>query len=616
MNAKRRIDLIFLLAYLFVDLVPLWGSVDIIGPQWLYIGLLNLGVLNYLRDNDGATVLQKGIHSPVSLFYIIYCFFGAISILFAFNIIEGLVTYARTVITITAFFNCLLLLRRSMDIFPLLAQVISWLLLGECLLALIVFYTDLPAVGLDQAIVNMQSGMGNKNVFAASIIIKFPFLLFTLYSKKNASRFLFAGITFFVLYTLFLVNSRASYIGLLVQLSLLLLFEITKVIRQKKLVSLLYKIFFFFTPLIAALILSGLTIEKNRGDEKIFYGTVVERLQSIDISTEYGTGSRKHIFQSTLDIIRRHPLTGVGYGNWKLASIPYETYYNKDAVVNYHSHNDFLETTAETGLLGGLSYLLIFGAVAFIFTRQLLKKNRSVSLPFLFSCIAIGGYFADAFLNFPFERTTMQVYFAFWLAVLVSDSEYVFPVRIFLAGRYKFFIVVLMLLTVAATWFSYQSFRSMRIQSDTRAYLITRAGDTVQPGFIPDFPSIPNLTQTALPVEAVKAEYLLFYNKYEEALRLLNKAERANPYTGYTEYLKAILYQKTSRLDSAFHFAKKAFELKPLNIAHYQLLIEICAERKDLTGLTNTYRRFKQFRADERGWKMYSEAVEKVTGPL
>src|SRR5688500_9377788 len=104
MNAKRRIDFIFLLAYLFVDLVPLWGSVDIIGPQWLYVGLLNLGVLNYLWDDNG-TVLQKGFRSPVSFFYILYCLFGAVSIFFAFNVVESLVTYARTIITITAFFN-------------------------------------------------------------------------------------------------------------------------------------------------------------------------------------------------------------------------------------------------------------------------------------------------------------------------------------------------------------------------------------------------------------------------------------------------------------------------------------------------------------------------------
>lgn len=600
MNAKRRIDFIFLLAYLFVDLVQLWGSVDIIGPQWLYIGLLNLGVLNYLWDDNGID-LQKGFCSPVSFFYILYCLFGAISIFFAFNVVESLVTYARTIITITAFFNCLLLFRRSMDIFPLLSQVIALLLLGQCMLAVIGFFADLPQARLDQAIVNMKSGMGNKNVFAASIVIKLPFLLFNLYNQKRGWRFLNAGITFFVLYTLFLVNARASFIGLLILLSMLFIYESTKVIREKKLCSILYKTGFFLVPLLAAFLLSALTIEQNRGDEKIFYGTVIERLQSIDMSTEYGTGSRKHIFESSLDMIRRHPLTGIGYGNWKLASIPYETFYNKDAVVNYHSHNDFLETTAETGLPGGLSYLLIFGAVAFIFTRQLVKKDHALPLPFLFSCMAIGGYFADAFFNFPFERTTMQVYFAFWLAVWVSNNEYVLSARLFPVRRYKLFIGVLVLLTAVAAWFSYQSFLSMRIQSDTRAYLITGANGGALPGSIPDFPSIPNLTQTALPVEAVKAEYLLFYERYEEALQLLNKGEHANPYLGYTEYLKAILYRKTSGMDSAYHYAKKAFELKPLNIAHYRLLTEICADRKDSFELLRTYWRFKQFRTDEKG---------------
>jgi O-antigen ligase len=595
MNARRRIDFIFLIAYLLVDLMPLWGSVDIIGPQWLYIGLLNLGVLNYLWDDlkqEKAAALTHALRSPVSFFYLVYCLLSAISIFFALNKIEGLVTYARTVITLIAFFNFVLLLKRSMDIFPLLSRMVAFLLLGQCLVSLIGFFADLPHIGLGYAIVNMQSGMGNKNVFAASIIIKLPFLLFNIYHSKKLWMIVHALILFVALYTLFLVNARSSFIGLLVELSMLLYLR-----------PVLYRIALIALPLIAAIILSGLTIKQTSQGEQVMYGNVVDRLQSIDISTEQGTGNRKHIFESTLDIIRKNPLTGVGYGNWKLASIPYETFYNKDAVVNYHSHNDILETTAETGIPGGLCYLSVFISVFVLFFLRI-KRSKSV---FLFACLALGGYFTDACLNFPLERTTMQVYFAFWLAILVSESDYVFP---FFAGSrftiYKLFIGGSLLLTACAVFFAYQSFISMRIQADTSAYL--PAGNRQYE--VPDFPGIPDLTQTALPVEAVKAEYLIQQNKFTEAIQLLYKSTKANPYLGYIEYLKGSLYFKTQHADSALLYAKKAFDLKPLNAAHYQLLMQVYAAKKDSFQLLATYERYKKFRDDPGAEKIYRNALK------
>ena len=78
--------------------------------------------------------------------------------------------------------------------------------------------------------------------------------------------------------------------------------------------------------------------------------------------------------------------------------------------MNFHdAHNDFLEITAELGILGGLLYILIFGRLIYVFLLRIKLDNSENSL-FYFLCLAsLGTYIIDALLNFPMERYIMQI---------------------------------------------------------------------------------------------------------------------------------------------------------------------------------------------------------------
>ena len=48
------------------------------------------------------------------------------------------------------------------------------------------------------------------------------------------------------------------------------------------------------------------------------YGTITKRVGDINIATEQN--SRIKLWKAAIDYASKHPFTGAGYGNWKLAS--------------------------------------------------------------------------------------------------------------------------------------------------------------------------------------------------------------------------------------------------------------------------------------------------------
>jgi predicted Zn-dependent protease len=81
-------------------------------------------------------------------------------------------------------------------------------------------------------------------------------------------------------------------------------------------------------------------------------------------------------------------------------------------------------------------------------------------------------------------------------------------------------------------------------------------------------PELPNITVTTIPMKSIKARYYFNAKKYDKALALLTKGISANPYLFYSENLKAQIYLKQGKIDSAFVNAKKAFYGLPKNALH------------------------------------------------
>jgi len=76
---------------------------------------------------------------------------------------------------------------------------------------------------------------------------------------------------------------------------------------------------------------------------------------------------RIYIYKTTVEMIRDHPLTGVGRGNYRRLIDGYRTGYNIHWTAKSHAHNSYLQLAAESGLFAGLlfaallAYLIALG---------------------------------------------------------------------------------------------------------------------------------------------------------------------------------------------------------------------------------------------------------------
>ena len=90
---------------------------------------------------------------------------------------------------------------------------------------------------------------------------------------------------------------------------------------------------------------------------------------------------------------------------------------------------------------------------------------------------------------------------------------------------FKFLFILLSFFTV---FISYNVFKSFRIQwivlqEDFRSPLLSSQE-------VDDFPLIPNINTTTIPIEAIQARYNFIDGNFEKAITLLNKASNVNPY--------------------------------------------------------------------------------------
>ena len=103
--------------------------------------------------------------------------------------------------------------------------------------------------------------------------------------------------------------------------------------------------------------------------------------------------------KGTWHIFLDHPLAGTGLGTLQIVYPPYETLF--DGKVVNHTHNDYLEALAETGLLGGACCAWFIG----VLLRESLKRFRQPNDSFagtlqLSGSVACCGFLVHGLVDF------------------------------------------------------------------------------------------------------------------------------------------------------------------------------------------------------------------------
>jgi O-antigen ligase len=623
---KNGVQLICLVLYLAVHFLPEVGGADPMGFQWLYVSAIDLLIAGYILFNysDFKEAITGIFKSQFVIVYSLYLIWALASYFYALNPTETLVCLARLVSTFFIFINLSVLFYKK-DLFVLfkqLAFLVTLFAFVDALFLSIEFFWQLGQKPFDNIILSLRSiAYGNKNIRAASVLINVPFILYYIVQSKKIGKVFGIIALCLTLFALFILNTRSTFVGLFL---IFIIYTVGAFIVSKKegRKSIFFNLAYFILPIIFSFFVSNmvikhaLSLQKGAGG----YGTVAKRIVDItnDISSD-NRNARLDFWATGIDYTKKHLLIGNGYGNWKLSSLFYEKEHTRDFVVRYHLHNDFIENFADLGIIGGFLYLFIFLS-AFLLVLKI-WRNKAYSKYHFASTIAlmaISCYFVDAALNFPVERTVMQVMFAISAAFLVAPFSALKKEkeekskRIFNPYFTNGVIAILVFLLIGSIAINAMVYKSLRLQKYMMADLGTVPIMTIDQ--VKSLPSIPNLSFNSMPLPAMLARYYLKYKKYDEAYRLLNSDKHANPYLHYNDYVMAQYFAAKGNNDSAFMYAKQAFYNWPTANVYYYQLIPMAVKEKDSTEITKAFNTYIKFRNEPNAWNSYLNARLELMG--
>lgn len=120
----------------------------------------------------------------------------------------------------------------------------------------------------------------------------------------------------------------------------------------------------------------------------------------------------------------------------------------------------------------------------------------------------------------------------------------------------------------------------------------------------------PNLTETAMPIKAMKARYYYLQGNREEAHRMAEEGAIDNPQIFFSENLKSQFFLQEGQLDSAYVYAKKAFEGLPNNMPHYDMYMKTLVAKKDISTIDAVFERVRALDGDtETIWTIYIRSL-------
>lgn len=604
--------------YLLLSLYILTGTlsnfkaIDILAPQWIYLGVINCAscfyfLMNSTELNNSYQRLYTTFFIYVYLFYIIW---NGFSYFYAINNVETLINLPRLLNTFFAIYFCFLLINNLPNKFFFISRLFLAFLVLELMAYYNDFFTSLNSSNF--SVQKIKGFAGNKNITAASIAFKIPFVLYLLNNvqKRYFKLFLFV-ILCSGIFAISVIEARSAILSSLLVIIVFIGFLITQmIIKNLKLKQGLWMIGLTLLPYLLSLGFNTVLSQKtNRSNLTQTVGKIAFTEESSNGRFEYWTDAFNYVVDN--------PIFASGLGNWKIASISRGKEHINGYTVPYHAHNDFIHVFTETGILGGVAYIAIFGLLTFYLFRMLYEKYREqgkLEMQYFFLLLPLIVYGIDAGLNFPVARPLMQSSFAIFAGLILTlylgtrksnqEEKQINPM--ILKGS-QFVILLLLIPALYVHILSYISLTKQGMllyEFNNASFKMTRAQlDEISHDF-------PNLTETAMPIKAMKARYYHRDGNKQEAFAMIDEGIKDNPEIFFGENLKALFYLNDNKVDSAYVYAKKAFEGLPNNMPHYDIYMRTLALKKNYTAIDKTFEYAHSLAGDTKTiWLVYVRSL-------
>jgi O-antigen ligase/tetratricopeptide (TPR) repeat protein len=567
--------------FLIVGFVPYFKAIDKIAPQFVYLAALNIISSFYILFSSKKVSFNYASYPIISLF--VLSLWSFCSLIYAVNKAEVLIETSRVIIYLFTMVNIYLLVNKNKKLLKYIPFVISSILIIEMIMVLDIFYKLYDAQNFSRTN-SLRAFSGNINITAFNFLLKFPFLIIAVFKIRIHSVFKILILATFT-FCLLLIGSRGANLtlGLIIVIGIVASF----ILKEKNFI-LKRQLPILLISLIFGGVINYFTFQNSQGIN------VISRTTSFDDSS---TQQRLRFYKAALTSIIESPITGVGIGNWKIYSTKYDKPFMSDYSVPYHAHNDFLEITAELGIIGFILFFGIFFYISYLIFNSIKSKEYLTNDLFYIitaCCISLIVYLADSFLNFPFTRPLIQVQNIFYLTlILVIIGNKIFlknPLSLKLNQKTLFKKGLLFLLIISGLSFS--SYISIRVyNSFVNQQFLLAAGA----GNVPDYSKeyiesidsqLPSITATTIPIETLKAGLVMNITDLkissEDTLQyMIDQGRKQNPFFPFNEFTNSILYVRKLNPDSAYVYAKKAFYELPNHTSHFDLLMDIAEVFKD-----------------------------------
>jgi O-antigen ligase len=600
------------IAYLLIDFLPYFDSVEIIYPQFLYLSVLNFVVFGFIALNPSyfdTSVFSVFKKSYVFWAYLAFTLLCMLSIVGARNISLSIISVIQMLVVFGIFINFSLLLYRKMQVLYTIAFLIGISLFFQALLTLNGFRQVAETESFLSALQSnhLKGNTGNVNIFAASVLIKIPFILMAI-THFNAWRKWFLSLTLALACTsVFLVSARAAILSLLIIFISFIIFYFK---TYKLSGAVILRVFLFLVlPMLIAFGASNFILKKSNDGGR--YSSTAARLGQININSKDNSIKLRLLFwKNAVNFTKEKPVFGIGLGNWRIESIPYEPKGGLD--ISLHTHNDFLEIFAETGVLNGLIYLSLFIALLLVNGKMVIKADDQQAKLFAFlALMLLVVYGIDSIFNFPMYRPTMKFGFCMLLIITIFNGNKLESTIGYNKLKCSFWLFLFVALPI---YFNYYGFKTSQLE---KSILLDNtnidnnlptalSGDSI----VRFHPKYPNVLVTSESFVEHAAVYYIYEKKHSIAKKYLDSADKINRYLATPDFLRYYMAVVENKADSAYFFIKTSFYQRPSVERNFKKAIETAAFKKDTVELYKMYRAVSALKNTSANWEIVYNGLQ------
>jgi O-antigen ligase len=494
-----------------------------------------------------------------------YFLFSVISLTKAVNITEGVYEVLKISLSLVYLFVATVILNRNRNYHSILVK------------AVIVTATVLSSIGIYQyfLIAFHKSGvyilnsvcatMASKNQLSSALFLTLPFCLYALLAFHNYWKFISIIPTILILSNIFLLQTRAVWLGLLLSTvaTIIVLGVFAKRLNISKKVFLKGFVYITIVSCVAILIFGCFYLKSNSVD------SFVKRIQSITSLDYQFNVERILMWKKSLKAMKDHLIFGHGPGNWKITLPSYglddlsERSFKK--AYFQRPHNDYVWVLFEAGIFGFVFYMSLFGTIFFyIFKIITQHSNTNRKLLSIFMFFGIAGYMVISFFSFPKERIFHSVFLMLMMAIVVSIYHQAVGYRKNFSRPFMFAFAGLSLCVLLLAIINGYIRLNGEIHTK-RAFVARRTQNW--PAVISEidkgYSVFATLDPMSTPLQWYRGEANFLLNNVSQALEDYKKAYDAHPYHIHVLNNLATCYELQGNHDEAVKYYNKTLKIYP-----------------------------------------------------